>query len=518
MPCTAGLRPLVWFAIVAHMSRALIAALALSAAAVAGVRAQTPAAGTTRYEPAWESLDSRPAPAWYLDAKFGIFIHWGVYSVPAYSAPDQYAEWYWNALRATPSPSDAGALKRHAATVAFHNRVFGEAFAYQQFAPMFQAELFQPDEWARIFKAAGARYVVLTSKHHDGFCLFPSEQANRHWGQAWNAVDTGPRRDLLGDLSASVRKAGLKMGFYYSLYEWFNPLWLSDRALYVERHMIPQFKDVVTRYKPSIIFSDGEWDMPSSDWKSPELLAWLYNESPVRDEVIVNDRWGKETRHKHGGYFTTEYGAGLPDATHPWEENRGMGFSYGYNRNEPLSNYRTGKELVWMFADLVARGGNLLLNVGPTGDGRIPEVMQDRLKEMGDWLAVNGEAIYGTRPWSRSAQWTSGTRPEQGFGEYKVKYDILDMAGQQPRNGQAVKQVFFTKKPDALYAITPGWPGPTLVLSDVQPQGDAVVTMLGVTGPLKWRRQGADLVIETPRLAVDQLPCRHAYTFKITGI
>jgi alpha-L-fucosidase len=232
----------------------------------------------------------------------------------------------------------------------------------------------------------------------------------------------------------------------------------------------------------------------------------------------VNDRWGSETRHKHGGYFTTEYGAGLPDASHPWEENRGMGFSYGYNRNEPLSNYRTGKELIWMFADLVARGGNLLLNIGPTADGRIPEVMQDRLREMGEWLAVNGEAIYGTRTWTRTAQWTTGRMPEQGFGEYRVKYDILEMAGQKPRGASAVKQVFFTKKPDALYAITPGWPGDTLLLKDIQPPAKSVVTMLGVKTPLKWRKQGPDLVIETPRLSVDDLPCRHAYAFKITGM
>jgi alpha-L-fucosidase len=208
----------------------------------------------------------------------------------------------------------------------------------------------------------------------------------------------------------------------------------------------------------------------------------------------------------------------MPDASHPWEENRGMGFSYGYNRSEPLDNYRTGRELIWMLADLVARGGNLLLNIGPTADGRIPEMMQERLREMGKWLKVNGEAIYGTRAWTRSAQWSAGKMPEQGFGEFRVQYDILQMAGQKPRGGTAVKQVFFTKKPDALYAITSGWPGAALVLKDVQPAATSVVTMLGVGTPLKWRRQGADVVIETPRLSVDELPCRHAYAFKITGI
>ncbi len=495
------------------MSRVLAAACLVLATAT-GLFAQT--AG--RYQPTWESLDTRPAPEWYLDAKLGIFIHWGVYSVPSFADPGQYAEWYWHTLRVTPPDSDKEALAQHQLTLDFHNRVYGPTFSYYQFAPMFKAELFDPDEWARILKQSGARYVALTSKHHDGFCMFQSAEANRDWGQPWNAVDIGPRRDLLGDLSTAVRKAGLKMGFYYSLYEWFNPLWLNDHALFVEKHMIPQFKDVVTRYKPSIIFSDGEWEMPSADWKSTELLAWLYNESPVKDEVIVNDRWGKETRHKHGGYYTTEYGAGLPDASHPWEENRGMGFSYGYNRNEPLSNYRTGMELVWMFVDTVSRGGNLLLNIGPRADGRIPEVMQDRLKDMGDWLAVNGEAIYGTRAWTRSAQWTAGRMPEQGFGEFRVKYDILRSAGQQPINGIAVKQVFFTKKPDALYAITPGWPGDTLVLKDLEPASTTVVTMLGVGAPLKWKKHGKDLIVETPRLTVDQLPCKYAYAFKVTGI
>ncbi len=494
------------------MKRKLLSACLGWALLAAALHAQT-----TQYEPNWPSLDARPAPAWYLDAKFGIFIHWGVYSVPAYSSPEEYAEWYWYSLRADPG-SDPRAVKRHQETLAFHNRVYGEDFGYVQFAPLFKAELFDPDEWARIFKESGARYVALTSKHHDGFCLFPSKEANRDWGRPWNSADVGPRRDLLGDLSTAVRKAGLKMGFYYSLYEWFNPLWLNDRALYVDKHMIPQFKDVVTRYKPSIIFSDGEWDMPSEDWKSPELLAWLYNESPVKDEVIVNDRWGKNARHHHGGYFTTEYGAGMPDASHPWEENRGIGFSYGYNRNEPLSNYRTGQELVWMLADLVARGGNLLLDVGPTADGRIPEIMQARLKEVGDWLKVNGEAIYGTRTWKHTAQWSAGKQPEQGFGTYRVAYDILKMAGQQPHDGNAVKQVFFTKKPDALYAITPGWPGAKLVLKDVQPPANTVVTLLGIDGPLQWQQQGNDIAIDVPPLTVDEVPCQYAYTFKLAGI
>src|SRR5207248_1090108 len=143
-----------------------------------------------------------------------------------------------------------------------------------------------------------------------------------------------PKRDLLGDLSDAVRRKGLRMGFYYSLYEWYNPLWLYDKPRYVREHMFPQFKDLVTHYKPAIIFSDGEWEMTSADWHSAELLAWLFNESPVKDEVVVDDRWGSDTRHKHGGYWTTEYTAGMSGIDHPWEESRGRGVSYGYNPAE----------------------------------------------------------------------------------------------------------------------------------------------------------------------------------------
>jgi alpha-L-fucosidase len=259
-----------------------------------------------QYAPDWESLDRRPNPQWWDDAKFGIFIHWGVYSVPAFSKVGEYSEWYWHALRSGKPDY-----------VAFHNRVYGDDFTYADFVPLFRAEFFDSNQWASLFKRSGAKYVVLTSKHHDGYTLWPSQHADQAWGRAWNSVETGPQRDLVEDLSKAVRDAGLKMGLYYSLYEWFNPLYKTDANLLVQKHYIPQFKDVVTRYKPAVIFADGEWEHPSKAWKSEEVLAWLFNESPVKDEVVVNDRWGKETRHKHGGYFTTEYGSGLPNATHP---------------------------------------------------------------------------------------------------------------------------------------------------------------------------------------------------------
>ena len=438
------------------------------------------ASPSREYQPRWESLDRRPTPGWFTDAKFGIIIHWGLYSVPAWSVRGEYSEWYWNRImdpHAIPNPWRV-----------FHDRTFGQAFSYPQFAPQFRAELFDPDQWARIFAASGAKYFVPTSKHHDGFCLWPSAEANRAWGRPWNSVDAGPRRDLLGDLTRAVRKQGLKMGFYYSLYEWYNPLWLKDKKRYAVEHMGPQFKDVVGRYAPSIIFADGEWDMPSTDWQTPELLAWLFNESPCRDDVVINDRWGKECRHKHGGYWTTEYGAGMPSADHPWEEDRGMAYSFGYSRTEVLEDYRTGQDLVWMLADLVSRGGNLMLDVGPTADGRIPVVMQDRLSEIGRWLAVNGEAIYGTRTWKNTCQWTDGQQPRQGYGQFRVKYDVAKMVGAHPVEGQAQTGLFHHQVRRALRDSAP------LARQDVHAEGRHA----------RWRRPSADVRREGAPLLPDR--------------
>ena len=202
-----------------------------------------------KYKADWPSLNQRKIPEWFHRDKFGIFIHWGVYAVPAYAPviPNSglsYAEWYWKRIQ-----------EKRPEFISFHEKVYGKDFPYENFEKSFKAELYNPDQWADVFKQSGARYVVLTSKHHEGYCLWNSAEADRTWGRPWNAVTGTPKRDLLGDLTNSVRKAGLKMGFYYSLYEWFNPLWLSDKKRYVDEHMFPQFKDLVIKYKPSVIFS-----------------------------------------------------------------------------------------------------------------------------------------------------------------------------------------------------------------------------------------------------------------------
>src|SRR5579884_475627 len=473
-----------------------------------------------KYEANWASLDARPIPSWYTDAKFGIFIHWGVYSVPSFAPvnvkdENPYAEWYWNSL--TNGMDAKGPVGHGALTWDFHKRVYGANFSYFEFAPMFRAEFFDPDAWADLFVRSGARYVALTSKHHEGFTLWRSVQANHSWGRAWNSVDIGPKRDLVLDLCEAGRRKGLEMGIYYSLYEWYNPLWLSNKQRFVSEHLFPQFKDIVTHVKPAIIFSDGEWELTSAEWRSPELLTWLYNESPVAEHVVVDDRWGKDTRHKHGGYYTTEYTSGMQQSQHPWEESRGMGYSYGYNRMESLKDYHTNRELLMMLIDIVSRGGNFLLDIGPTADGRIPVVMQERLTEMGKWLQPHGEAIYGTHAWQRTRQWSKGTVPHMEDKEFRAEYDINKMVDHPP-TGYARVEAFFTAKGDTVYAILPRWPGKQMVFEQMSARPDARIVLLPGNQALTWRAEGKGLAVEFPDSLGSTITPGEAYVLKMTGV
>lgn len=436
----------------------------------------------TVYTAKWESLDKRPTPTWWQEAKFGIFIHWGVYAVPAYAPTDaanvyaKYSEHYDNRMRT-----------QNAAFTNYHARTYGDRIAYADFATQFRAEHFKPDQWADLFKKSGARYVVLTSKHHDGFALFPSAYSPR-----WNSQFVGPHRDLAGDLAEAVKKQGLHMGFYYSLLEWGNPLYSKatiDR--WVKEMNMPQMKELVTRYKPDVIWTDGEWDYSDEDLRSVDFLAWLYNESPVKDTVVVNDRWGKKTRGLHGGHYTTEYdlvhsGSALDTQfVHPWEECRGIGGSFGFNRFETTADYMSSAQCVETLVEKVSRGGNLLLNIGPQADGLIPVIMQERLLDMGRWLTVNGEAIYGTTAWKN-----------------------------RPKNMREAK-VYFSQKPDALYVICARWPQAPLVINHVA-KADAV-TLLGSALPVTFTCANGTLTLTPPAINPGNMPCEFAWTFKIAN-
>ena len=451
------------------------------------------------YQPNWSSLNQRKIPGWFHQDKFGIFIHWGVYAVPSFApvianSGNSYSEWYWYRI-----------VEKQKDFIDFHDKNFGADFKYPQFESRFKAEMFDPQQWADVFKKSGARYVVLTSKHHEGYALWNSAEADRDWQRPWNAVTGTPRRDLLGDLTNAVRDAGLKMGYYYSLYEWFNPLWKQDKKRFVTEHMFPQFKDLVTRYKPSIIFSDGEWDLSDTAWHSPELLAWLFNESPVAKDVVVNDRWGSNTRGKNTGctYTTSEYGSGM-DPNVIWEESRGIGHSYGYNRNEKLEDYKTSHDLILMLVDIVSRGGNLLLDIGPTADGRIPVIMQQRLTDMGNWLQINGESIYGTEAFKQSYQWSDGKKHEKKDEKvYMTGYDIAQKV--QPGKDQPYIEAFFTTKGKDLFAMFPYYQK-LLRIRNFKPAPGTTVSILGCKKPLAVKRIADDCVIDLSSISPAEMP------------
>eukprot|EP01132_Coremiostelium_polycephalum_P000997 gene997-1266_t len=415
----------------------------------------------------------------YDEVKFGIFIHWGVYSVPAFGANGGGgAEWYWYFLE---NPSQDGGQ-----TLAYHNKAFGPKFTYQSFAPMFNCRLFDPDQWARTIESSGAKYVVLTSKHHEGFTLWDSPQS---WG--WNSVNIGPGLDLVGALSKSIKSLpGIHMGLYHSLFEWYNPIYLNDKNTgsppktsdYVNDVLMPQLKDIVNLYEPHVIWSDGDWEQLSTYWQSTEFLAWLYTNSSVKDVVVTNDRWGSECRNTNGGYWSggDKWNPGYL-VPHKWENCNTIGLSWGYAEDENLAYYQNTTYLVQELVSTVSCGGNFLLDIGPTAEGTIPAIMQLRLEEMGEWMAINGECIYNTTPWraqnDSSSQRIWYTTNKSTGAVYAIVFDWPE-AGALKLNipiASASSQVqllgYRGKAPVVLSpTTTAGSPGVTLTLPFVAPQ------------------------------------------------
>ena len=350
----------------------------------------------------WEALDARPTPEWFKKAKFGIFIHWGLYSVPAFAprrcevsdTGSAYSEWYGWFVR-----------EKRQAFVDYHRKHFGNA-PYEDFANQFRGKCFDPEQWADLFQSSGAKYVIAVSKHHDSFTLFDSAY-NRGYG----CCQLGPKRDVLKELFEACDRKGIIRGAYYSLLEWPFPVFTGklqtreEMEHYARTKMLPELKQLVEDYRIQIVYADGEWGYPSPVWHSREFLTWLFEDSSVRKTVAVNDRWGNDCRGVHGGYFTREYGEVNSGAiseeealrnlrSHYWEECRGIGCSFGYNRNEPPEDYLSGKQLIELLIRSVSEGGNLCLNVGPKADGTIPELEAEQLRILGKWLEINGEAIF----------------------------------------------------------------------------------------------------------------------------
>jgi len=344
------------------------------------------------YDPNWKSLDSRPIPSWYDEAKFGIFVHWGPYSVPG--VVSEWFWFYWN--RNDPNQqTDVEANN-------YMSAHFSPDFTYQDFGPQFQANFFNASEWVDIVASSGAKYFVFTTKHHDGFANWPNA---RSFG--WNSHDIGPKRDIVGELEKSFKSDGrVKFGLYHSMFEWFHPLYLQDAASnftvddFVKTKMTPELTDLIMKYKPDILWSDGDAG-PVDYWESLQFLAWLYTSSPVSETVVTNDRWGHGVQCKHGDFFTCadRYNPHSLQ-NHKWENALTLDRkSWGYRRNMKLSDVLTMGEIIENLVSTVSCGGNMLLNVGPSSDGVIPVIFRQRLITLGHWLNVNGEAIYSSSPW-----------------------------------------------------------------------------------------------------------------------
>jgi len=407
------------------------------------------------YQPSWESVRSHPLPEWFDKAKLGIFFHWGLYSVPAWApavpdiqdmlrhhspshllANNPYAEWYLNTMSIEGSPTEA------------HHRVtHGHGFAYDEFRPEFEdasahADL---DQLAELCSAAGAGYSVLTTKHHDGYCLWPSSTPHPAKGRYHSG------RDLVGDFCGAMRRAGVRPGLYYSGgFDWpFNGAVMDSIASVLEAApQTPEYADYATghvlelidRYRPDILWNDISFPH-RADLAS--VFAHYYNTVP---DGVINDRWSQvpskfgprtssaivrsvgflvehlwrfipdskkvlaSPRGHHYDFTTPEYSSPDEALPHKWESTRGVGHSFGANHNEPAADILSSAELIAMFVDIVSKGGNLLIGVGPAPDGTVPTIQQQPLRELGNWVSRNGSAIRATRPAvSASALLADGT-------------------------------------------------------------------------------------------------------------
>jgi alpha-L-fucosidase len=439
------------------------------------------------YDATDASLDQHPLPTWYADAKLGIFIHYGLYSVPGwapvsheghdfgslnYIMNNPYAEWYLNSMRLIGSPTRQYQIDHYGANA-----------SYYDFVPVFQEQnkKWNPEQWAQVFEDTGARYVVLTTKHHEGFTLWPSKIPN----PVLPADKQHANRDIVGELTDAVRKHGMKMGLYYSGgYDWtFQAGPISDKADYETvkpqtvaygKYVDAQYRELIDRYHPSLLWNDIGYPKTGNARK---IQAEYYAAVP---DGVVDDRFDI----KHADFTSPEYQVMHDIQKKKWEECRGLGQSFGYNRAEGEKETIKPDALVYLLVDIVSKNGNLLLDMGPEADGTIPAIQLDRLKQLGAWLKQNGEAIFGTEPWTRA----------------EGKTQDVD--------------VRFTRKGDAVYAVLMGKPGSgNVTIKDLNLPANTSVTLLGAGGTLRWQKQGADVSVALPA----QLPGNYAYVLKMTG-
>jgi alpha-L-fucosidase len=465
----------------------------------------------------WESLAAYQPPDWYKDAKFGIFIHWGVYSVPAFGS-----EWYPRMMYVQGSPE----YKHHIATYGPQDK-----FGYKDFIPRFKAEKFDPDAWARLFKDAGAKYVVPVFEHHDGFAMYDCGLSD------WTAVKMGPRRDLWGELAKAVRAQGLHLGasshrvehnfflgvgrefrsdindpayaaFYGPAHQWLEAkdgTPLSNDFTYVSRawtqDWLARAAEIVEKYQPEIIYFDWWIGQAAVRPDLTRFAAFYYNTNLQAGRPIGVINFKDYAMQQNSGVLDVERGQLSEIRPLYWQTDTSVSNkSWGYIEND---TFKSPEFIVDQLVDIVSKNGNLLLNIGPRSDGTIPDEVQQVLREVGAWLKVNGEAVYGTRPWR-----------VYGEGPTKVQEGSFHDTDTQSYISEDVR---FTTKSGTLYAIALGWPeNGELVIHSVaraMPGEQAVqsVELLGSDQKLTFRQTLEGLGIHLPENA----PGKYAYAFRI---
>ena len=469
------------------------------------------------FRPDWESLQKYEVPDWYKDAKFGIFIHWGVYAVPAYGN-----EWYPRNMYNEGTEE----FKHHLATYGPQDK-----FGYKDFIPMFKAEKFDPAAWAKLFKDAGAKYVVPVVEHHDGFAMYDSGLSD------WTVAKMGPHRDTAGDLAKAVRAEGLHFGasthrvehnfflgvgrrissdindpkfadFYGPAHNWLeakgstplandftyvSPQWTAD--------WLARSAEIVEKYHPDIMYFDWWIGQPSVRADLVRFAAFYYNASQQYRGYAGVINFKDYALQEHSAVLDIERGQLSDIRPLYWQTDTSISNkSWGYIKDD---TFKSPQFVVHQLVDIVSKNGNLLLNVGPRSDGTIPEEVQKVLLDVGAWLKVNGDAIYGTRPWRI-----------YGEGPTKVTsgaFHDTDTADYKPEDFR------FTTKGDVLYAIELAWPssgeavihslGTTLGAKKI-----SSVALLGSDAKLEFHQQPDGLHIKVPA----QAPGKFAYAFRVT--
>lgn len=456
------------------------------------------------YEPTWESLHQYRVPDWFRDAKFGIFIHWGIYSVPAV-----FDEWYPRRM-----------YQQDSAIYDYHRDTYGETFGYKDFIPRFKAEKFDPHEWIDLFREAGARYIVPVAEHHDGFPMYETTLTR------WNAGAMGPKRDIIGELSQAARTAGLTFGLssHRAEHWWFmnggrdfpsdvqdpafadfcgpampspeagSPGWDSND--WTPRPDVDFLDDwlkrcyeVVDRFQPKMIYFD--WWIHQLAFK-PYLLqfaSYYYNHVP--DGIIT---YKLDAFEKGTAVFDIERGYETQIQPEPWQTCTSVSKnSWGYISHHI---YKEPAAIIHHLVDIVSKNGCLLLNVGPKPEGTIPVEEQGILREIGSWLKINGEAIYGTRPWRVFGEGPTQI-PEGQFTDNDVSF-----------TGQDIR---FTTKGNKLFAITLGEPSDVVKIHFLAEERVSAVKLLGSQETLSWSQNESGVAIDIPHHET----CKHAWVFEL---